>query len=156
MNMKKHIITIVVGIVCTVLAGMFLHQAMLWQNEVAHKKIRANCAVNFERLGKIFFATDNKLVFETDNVEDCFDILQIDESLFLPLHKNKTFAEGLECCTAKHSSLSLSNESYPLFFDKKDIHGNGMRHVLMSNGRIYFLAADEFQKLQQNVQGSGD
>jgi exoribonuclease II len=43
-----------------------------------------------------------------------------------------------------------------LFFDKKDIHGNGMRHVLMSNGRIYFLPADEFQKLQQNLQGNGD
>lgn len=107
-------------------------------NELEQKKIRANCGINFNRLANLISQDrDNK-------TKKISDIIKSNDKIFIPI-SNIRFEDLL----VVHHDLLRINILNPILLisDKPWVHKDGRRHVLMSDGNVYFLSSETFDKL---------
>lgn len=108
------------------------------KNELEEKRIRADCGINFDRLAKLLGAS------RTEKTKKISETVRSNEKIFISC-SNTPFADRLII----HREKADTNGSTPvlLISDQSSVHQDGRRHILMSDGKVYVVTAEEFGTL---------
>ena len=135
----KKIIILISGL-SIVFVCVFVCCCIKLKGELEEKRIRTNCGINFSRLAKLSSSDHykkNKRISE---------IIKSENKAFIPI-LNVRFEDQLII----HHDLRDIDISTPVLSvsDKSSVHKDGSRHVLMSDGNVYFLTPEDFKKLKK-------
>lgn len=136
--MIKKALTLI--LILSLVSGIFVsvwHFIKL-KNELEQKKTRADCGINFDRLAKLFLSS------RSQKAKKISEIIKSNEKIFIP-DSNKKFADQLII----YQETADLNDPTPvlLISDKPSVHKDGRRHILMSDGKVYFLTNEDFEVL---------
>lgn len=137
-KMKK-IIILILGLSIVFFVYVFVCYCIKLKGELEEKRIRANCGINFSRLAKLSSSDHYK------KNKKISEIIKSKNKVFIPI-SNARFEDQLII----HHDLINVDISTPVLLvsDKSSIHKDGSRHVLMSDGNVYFLTPENFKKLK--------